>query len=306
MLVKPKLNQKSKSPTMKKLLFLIVQGFLAISLSAQHIDNVQQTGNYNSSLVEQQFTNPAAGIFGNSAAIVQNGNNNNSTVYQQTFGGVSILPIDPFVAPDGNFVGVNQVGNYNEAVVSQIWKANQGLINSSGSYNYAFLQQRGIFNQSLINQIYDNNHGTVKIFGQFNISLINQMSLPGNAATTKNFAIQIIGSDDGLSDMVESSELRSTQVGIDNYSYQEIQGSPVIGNSINNKDNKGTMIQSGNSNKAEQKMHNGKGIVADNTAELSQGGNSNNSLQYMKGSSNTSSHAIIGSNNMTYTYQNWP
>lgn len=291
---------------MKKVVLFIAQVFFVFNLSAQHIDNVTQTGDDNYSLVNQKFTESSMMLSGNMAAIVQTGNSNSSDVYQETYGFMSPIPEDPGFAPDGNRIGVNQVGNYNIAKVSQIWKANFGLINTMGSYNIALLEQRGIYNEALVNQQFDYNKATIKTFGQYNKSIIIQTSVPGNSESTKNEAIQLMGSDNGLSDMVESSVLTSLQSGIDNYSLQEIQGSPVAGSSIENKGNTGDIIQIGNQNKAEQKMYNGKGTVANNAADLLQQGNTNESLQYIKGSVNTTSHVVIGSNNMTYTYQNWP
>ncbi len=266
---------------MKKLFAFLIVVFFAGFLLAQNTSTVNESGNFNTHMVDQTGSNTstinqtaATGAANNHAFVTQNGIGNaaEQTQYQQ-----------PAITAPQN-VTINQVGDdntatqeqgfgytgYNDATIEQLSSSNTGYQRQDG-YNLTsdILQEGG--NTNYAEQYQAGNHevATATQNGAVNTSRQTQSGINHNATVMS--------------------------VGDYNYAQQTQSGGTYNSPPTYLSGHTASINQKGYGNWASQNQSG----LQNNHATIQQDGNQNNSTQNQAGSSNNSQVVIAGNNNTT-------
>lgn len=271
---------------MKKLFAIVIALLFVNVVSAQHFNQVTQSGNLNVSTIEQEFTVPGNNILpGNIAYVDQVGPENFSNIYQMNFGYGNNS--DP---NSRQYADVDQNGYSNESWVDQQHQGHTLAVDQDGNNNFSDVQQWGNINWGWVRQLGNSN---VAIITDQSTRAYQWIQQYGNS----NTGIQT------LTDMTEDDYQTIYQEHDGNYALQFVEGAGY-GQAILNRSE---ITQVGYSNEGYQRMEWDDITFGNshNTAFLRTVGNDNLSIQYMKRSNNTSIVNQTGNLNTSLSYQNW-
>ncbi len=270
---------------MRNLLALLFAVCLMASYTfSQHTDVINQVGNENDAVVDQNFVGGGGALPGNEAYIDQIGNRNTSNVYQDNNG----------FAGTAQLADVYSDGDENIANVTQINDGFDGIITQLGNRNEAYIYQSGNKGNGTVLQTGNRNYGNMSVWGEDANAWIQQQG-------DDNTANQYMGQGAGLK--VKNSYLEAKQFGNRNEATQTIIGQGFAGG-VTSDNNEGRIYQDGDDNTGMQYIGVYNGNVANNLGVITQLGNNNNASQYLNGDGNTSTINQTGNQNEAVSYQN--